>query len=63
MSQRIIKILMERDGNTKQEAIDIVNEAKRELNQILNGEFDGDAFEICYEHFGLEPDYLMDLIY
>ena len=53
---------MERDGNTKQEAIDIVNEAKRELNIILNGEFDGDPDEICYEHFGLEPDYLMDLL-
>ena len=51
---------MERDGLSKQDAQDQIDEARAELNDRLA---DGDdPYEICQEFFGLEPDYLMDLI-
>jgi hypothetical protein len=65
MSEKIIKILMERDGNTYQEAQERIKEAQERIEEALlaHDEFQEDPFEICYEHFGLEPDYLMDLLY
>jgi len=56
----IIKVLMERDGLTQTEAKKEFKEAQDELNRRLaSGE---DCYDICEEYFGLEPDYLMDLI-
>jgi len=56
----LLLTLMERDGLSKQDAQDQIDEARAELNDRLA---DGDdPYEICQEFFGLEPDYLMDLI-
>lgn len=56
----IKEILMERDGMTKDEAEKIIEEAREDLNERLtNGEMPHD---ICGEWFGLEPDYIFDLI-
>jgi len=56
----IIKVLVERDGLTKTEAKKEFKEAQEELNRrLVAGE---DCYDICEEYFGLEPDYLMDLI-
>lgn len=58
----IIRILMERDGMTKQEAEDLFEEAQREFdNCIAEGDMSG-AEDICYEYFDLEPDYLEALM-
>ena len=52
--------LMERDGLTEEEAQQQVEEARDELAEKFdNGEM---PFDICEELFGLEPDYIMDLI-
>lgn len=60
MTDSIKKVLMERDGLTEQEAEKRVEEAKTELHERLGkGEM---PFDICEELFGLEPDYLMDLL-
>ena len=60
MMNEIIKVLMERDGMSKGDAIDLFNDAKEEFYERLeNGE---DCFDFCEEWFGLEPDYIMDLI-
>ena len=54
------EVLMDRDGMSEQEADKEIAAASRELRQgICNGE-DMNCF--CEEYFGLEPDYLMELI-
>ena len=50
------EVLQERDGYTEEE----VTEARREiLDRIMDGE---DGFDIIDE-YGLEPDYLEDLLF
>lgn len=61
MSQ-LKKVLMELDGISSEEADREIAEAKEALQEYLA---DGDiesAHDICKEFFGLEPDYLMDLM-
>ena len=56
----IVEVLMRRDGMSRKEAQDLVEEARKDLNQRLaEGEY---PFEICEEWFGLEPDYIVDLV-
>ena len=50
----LVKVLMDRDGLTREEAEDLRKEMR---NRMYNGE---DPEEILYEE-GLEPDYIMDL--
>lgn len=45
--------IMERDGLSSTEAVDDLRE------RLAVGE---DADDICEEYFGLEPDFIMDLI-
>lgn len=52
----IVNVLMRRDGLSLEEAYEQLNDARERLT-------DGDdPEEILYEEFGLEPDYLFDLI-
>ena len=56
----IKEVLMDRDEMSEAEATDLIKEAKEDLNYRLEaGEYPDD---ICQEWFGLEPDYIMDLI-
>ena len=62
MTESIKQVLMRRDNMSEQEADDLIDEAKYQLREYLDS---GDLFaadEICYEYFGLEPDYLMELL-
>jgi hypothetical protein len=52
----IVKILMERDGLTEQEAKQRLRLAQ---NRVLGGE---DPEEVLFDEFGIEPDYVFDLI-
>lgn len=52
----LTSILMNRDGLTEDEAIEQVNEAR---DRVLDGE---NPEEILYDEFGLEPDYVFDLL-
>lgn len=56
MMNRVVAILMERDGNTEQEAVDRINECRDAMLES------GDEDEIMY-HLGLEPDYIMDVLF
>lgn len=59
-SKSIKEIIMERDGLTEQEADELIEDAKNDMNERLShGEM---PFNICEEWFGLEPDYLDELI-
>ena len=56
----IKQVLMKRDGMSETEADELIAECKEDMNQRLTeGEMPDD---ICEEWFGLEPDYLFDLM-
>ena len=59
----LVEVLMERDGLTKCEAIERVKDAKELLDDYLNSEeWSHMADTICEDEFGLEPDYLFDIV-
>lgn len=58
--ETIKQILMRRDGITSEEADDLIQAAKDDLNaRLTEGEMPED---ICEEWFGLEPDFIWELI-
>jgi hypothetical protein len=60
--ETIKDVLMSRDGMTEHEAEQAVSQAREEMLEAI-GEGDMDeAYYIC-DQFGLEPDYLEDLLY
>lgn len=62
MAESLKSVLMQRDNITSEEADELIAEAKEQMQEYLA---DGDteaAYEVCSEMFGLEPDYLMDLM-
>ena len=62
MVESIKKVLMRRDNNSAEEADQRIKDAKDELQQLLNDKDMEAAYDICSVHFGLEPDYLDQLI-
>jgi hypothetical protein len=56
------RILMERDGLTKEEAEREIDEARKLLREYLDEGQMEEAENICEEMWGLEPDYIMELI-
>ena len=57
----IKEVLIKRDHMSSEDAEALIDEAKEELQYRL--ENDEDAYDICKEFFGLEPDYLDELMY
>jgi vacuolar-type H+-ATPase subunit H len=62
MSESIQKILMERDDMTKEEANELIKEAKKAFDEYLSFGDHEAAYNICEEYFGLEPDYLFQIM-
>lgn len=56
-SYKILPVLMRRDGMSRAEAQELIAEAKE---RVMAGE---DPEEVLAEEFGLEPDYIFDLLY
>jgi len=52
----ILRVLMRRDGMSRVDAQDLIEKAREEVEE------GGDPEEVCEEWFGLEPDYVMDLL-
>ena len=60
--ESIKQVLINRDGVTELEADNMIQEAKDQLaDSIANGDFE-EAYDICQDQFGLEPDYLLELL-
>lgn len=58
----IKQTIMLRDGLSSYEADDLIEEAKSALGEyLMDGDMDA-AEHVCEEFFGLEPDYLMELM-
>ena len=55
-------ILVERDGITKEEADEIILEAREMLTEYLEEGDVESAANICEEYFALEQDYLLELL-
>jgi hypothetical protein len=61
--QKIKQILMDQDGYSEKEAQDLINDAVDDLNnRLMNPEDFGNAYDICSDWFGLEPDYIVELM-
>lgn len=56
---KVVKILMERDGITKQAAEELVKETREAIASCDPFE----AEEIIADYLGLELDYLFDILY
>lgn len=56
MNESIKDVIMRRDGLSSDDADDLINEARE---AIEGGE---DPEEVLSEFFGLEPDYIFDLL-
>jgi len=57
---RVIRILMNRDGMTQDEAAALLDDV---LNMVYDGIANGDdAEDIWMDELNLEPDYLMDCL-
>lgn len=54
--ESLLETIMRRDGLTRQEGLEQIAEARR---RVWEGE---DPEEVLAEEFGLEPDYIFDLI-
>jgi hypothetical protein len=60
---KIVEVLMERDNISQEEAEDLLNEAKEEAQNILEEDGSLEDIEcILMDYFGLEPDYIFELI-
>lgn len=60
--ETIKEVLMRRDGLTEEEASDRINEAIVELYTYLEADDLKVAGVICQDYFGLESDYLRELL-
>lgn len=59
---KVVKILMERDGITEQEAKNAVEQAKTEIYSAVEaGNYD-EAEDIMMSLLGLEMDYIFDIL-
>ena len=61
--ESVRQVLMRRDGLTCDEAQDLITEFEIELEELI--ELDGslcEAEDLLADHFGLEPDYLMEFL-
>lgn len=59
---RVVKILIERDNMTREEAEHLLNQVRDEMNDaIAEGDYDL-AEDIMYSDLGLEMDYIMDVL-
>ena len=56
---RIVEILMKRDGISQEDAEALVNETRDEIMMLDNM---NDADDVIMNYLGLEPDYLIDLM-
>lgn len=54
--ESVLEVLMRRDGLSRQEGLQLICEARR---RVYAGE---DPEEVLAEEFGLEPDYLFDIL-
>lgn len=58
--ERVVEILMEREGLQRHDAIDLINEARDAMEDCNYEPYQCE--EILADYLGLEPDYMFDII-
>lgn len=61
--ERIIKILMDRDDMSREEAIELINDVKEMMQKAIEDGSYMEAEEIFEDELGLEPDYIFDILW
>lgn len=59
---KVVKILMERDGVSEEEAVDTVKQVKSEIYAAAESGDPDEVEDIMYSLLGLEMDYLFDIL-
>ena len=60
---RVVKILMERDDYSRTEAIELFNDTRNEICDVLeNGGDYSEVEDIMLDNLGLEMDYIIDMV-
>ena len=59
---RVVEVLMKRDGMTKDEAEDYLSEVRSELYDAINGTSCLSPEDVMYDELGLEMDYVCDVL-
>ena len=54
--------VMYKFGWTSEEADNQIEEAREEMYRLINEGETLEAMDICQDYFGLEPDYIFDLM-
>lgn len=63
MRESILQVLMRRDGMEEVEALELIEEARYQIDECID-EGDLDAAEyVIKDMFGLEPDYLDEFLF
>jgi len=62
MSETIKDILIRRDDMDPQDADFLIEEARETLQELIADDCMDEAYNICNEYFGLEPDYITELL-
>ncbi len=58
----IKEIIMKRDGLSEADADDAIASAKTDLQDMIEAGDTMEAMDVCQDHFGLEPDYIEELM-
>jgi len=59
---KVVEILMRRDGITQNEAENLVDECREEMEQAIAYGRYFEAEDILASYLGLEPDYVFDIL-
>ena len=59
---RVVRILMHRDGLTEKEAVEMVENTASEIYDAIEGTSCVEPEEIMMNEVGLEPDYIFDIL-
>ena len=60
--QTIKQVLMERDNMSSADAEELISEARAQMQEYAANDEMEQAYDICSDYFGLEPDYIMELL-
>ena len=61
-SKKLVKLLMHRDGISRNEAENLIDECKEEVQLAIACGHWEKAEDIIKDYLGLEPDYVEDLL-
>lgn len=59
---RVVRILMHRDGITEEEAVSLVKDTASEIYDAIEGTNCMEPEDIMMNELGLEPDYMFDIL-